>query len=101
MKVFISQPMQGRSDEDISKERSIIKSILTNKFNCDITIVDSFFKDAPVDAKPLWYLSKSIELLSIADLAYFAHGWDNARGCKIEHACAIEYGIPVMYDIRN
>jgi len=31
--------------------------------------------------------------LSTADVAYFAEGWDEARGCKIEHECAVEYGI--------
>lgn len=28
-----------------------------------------------------------------ADIAYFASGWKDARGCKIEHTCALEYGI--------
>ena len=28
-----------------------------------------------------------------ADVAYFAEGWDEARGCKIEHTCAVEYNI--------
>ena len=59
----------------------------------DVEVIDSFFKDAPHDAKPLWFLGKSIELLSTADVAYFAKGWDNARGCKIEHDCAVAYGI--------
>lgn len=41
--------------------------------------------------KPLWFIGKSIELLSSADLVYFSKGWENARGCRIEHACAVEY----------
>lgn len=27
------------------------------------------------------------------DVAYFAEGWQEARGCKIEHECAVQYGI--------
>lgn len=54
--------------------------------------------EAPVDAKPLWFLGKSLELLAGADIAYFAKGWQDARGCKIENTCAIEYGIPVIED---
>ena len=57
-----------------------------------VVVIDSFIQGAPVDAKPLWYLGKSLELLSTADIAYFAKGWEEARGCRIEHECAEEYG---------
>ena len=63
-----------------------------------VEVIDSFFQEAPVDAKPLWFLGKSLELLAGADIAYFAKGWQDARGCKIENTCAIEYGIPVIED---
>lgn len=46
--------------------------------------------------KPLDYLARSIEFLAKADVAIFAPGWQNARGCRIEHQCAEDYGIPVM-----
>lgn len=51
-----------------------------------------------MDAKPLWFLGKSLELLAGADIAYFTKGWQEARGCKNENTCAIEYGIPVIED---
>lgn len=35
-------------------------------------------------------------LLATADVAYFASGWKNARGCKIEHICAEQYGIKIV-----
>ena len=69
---------------------------LRQYINDDVEVIDSFFKDAPVDARPLWFLGKSIELLSVADAAYFAKDWDKYRGCKIEHSCAVEYGIKVI-----
>lgn len=81
-KLFISQPMKGKTNEEIEAERA--KAVL----NDDVEVIDSFFKDAPVDARPLWFLGKSIELLSVADAAYFAKDWDKYRGCKIEHTCA-------------
>ena len=58
-----------------------------------VEVIDSFFQEAPVDAKPLWFLGKSLELLSGADVAYFAQGWEDARGCVIEHDSALAYGI--------
>ena len=63
-----------------------------------VEVIDSFFQDAPVKAKPLWFLGKSLELLSTADVAYFAKGWEDARGCRIENTCATEYGIDVIED---
>ena len=58
-----------------------------------VEVIDSFFQEAPADAKPLWFLGKSLELLAGADIAYFAKGWQDARGCRIEHTCAVEYNI--------
>lgn len=63
-----------------------------------VEVIDSFFQSAPVGAKPLWFLGKSLELLADADVVYFAKDWEKYRGCKIENVCAVEYGIPVIED---
>ena len=100
-KLFISQPMKDKTDDEILKERE--KAIVAAR-KClgeDVEVIDSFFKVAPHDAKPLWFLGKSLELLSTADVAYFAKGWDSARGCKIEHDCAVAYGIDVIEDYQE
>lgn len=95
MKLFISQPMRDKTDEEIKEEREkIIKEV--EKLFGEVEVIDSFFENAPYNAKPLWFLAKSLELLSTADIAYFAKDWDKYRGCRIEHICAIEYGIEVM-----
>lgn len=95
-KLFISQPMKGISDKEIITERE--KAIKTVKeiLGEEVEVIDSFFQNAPHDAKPLWFLGKSIELLSTADVAYFVSGWEYYRGCKIEYKCAIEYGIVII-----
>lgn len=92
-KLFISQPMGGRPDEDILAEREKAIHEAEELLGEPVEVIDSFFWNAPVGAKPLWFLGKSLELLSGADVAYFANGWQDARGCKIEHTCAVEYGI--------
>lgn len=97
-KLFISQPMKGKSDEDILAERKKAIKSAEQKIGEPVEVIDSFFQEAPVDAKPLWFLGKSLELLAGADIAYFAKGWQEARGCKIENTCAIEYGILVIED---
>ena len=88
--------MRDKTDEEIKTERENIIKDVTNVLG-EVEVIDSFFKSAPHDAKPLWFLGKSLELLSTADIAYFAKDWDKYRGCKIEHTCATEYGIDVMH----
>ena len=96
-RIFISQPMKDKTDEQILKERERAASAVKEKFNGeDVEVIDSFFQSAPHDAKPLWFLGKSLELLSTADVAYFIGEWKNYRGCKIENTCAKEYGIETI-----
>jgi len=92
-KLFISQPMRGKTDEEILADRKQAIEKATELVGEPVEVIDSFFQSAPVGAKPLWFLGKSLELLADADVAYFAPGWDDARGCIIEHDCAIAYGI--------
>lgn len=97
IKVFISQPMRDKTDGQIKSERSrAVERIKEMYPNDEIEVIDSFFEKAPVSARPLWFLGKSIEFLSLADVAYFCDGWDNYRGCKIEYRCALDYGIEVI-----
>lgn len=98
-KLFIIQPMIDKTGEEINSERNEIIQKVKEKYpDEEIEVIDSFFENAPHDAKPLWFLGKSLELLSTADIAYFATDWNVYRGCKIEHTCAVEYGIERMYD---
>lgn len=97
-KLFISQPMRGKTDEEILAEREKAMRRAEREFKEPIAVIDSFFQDAPAEAKPLWFLGKSLELLADADAVYFAKGWEDARGCRIEHQCAIEYGIELVIE---
>lgn len=98
-KIFISQPMRGKSDAEILAERKDAIEKSKNIIGEDIEIIESYFEDYDPEngCIPLKYLSKSLELLADADFAYFARGWDEARGCRIEHACATAYDIPFIY----
>lgn len=91
--MFISQPMRGKTDDEILAERSNAIQAAKDSLGEPVEVIDSFFQNAPAEAKPLWYLGESLKLLATADVAYFAPGWSEARGCKIENLCAKEYGI--------
>ena len=97
-RLFISQPMNGKTEKEILTVRE--KAIESEKamLNDDVEVIESYFEDYNPDkgCVPLKYLSKSLELLADADVAYFAKGWENARGCRIENQCAVEYGIDVI-----
>lgn len=98
IRLFISQPMRDKTDEEIKAEREQAVRVVKDYIpDTEIEVIDSFFESAPHDAAPAWFLGKSIELLSGANAAYFCNGWDQYRGCKIEHTVCREYGIPTFY----
>lgn len=95
-KLFISQPMRGKTEEEILEVRAQAIQSAERVMGEKVEVIDSFIKGAPAAAKPLWFLGESIKLLAKADVAYFAEGWEEARGCRIERECAEEYGITVI-----
>lgn len=98
-KLFISQPMRGLTDEDILKARDEIRIKAEDVIGEPVELINSFIEDYPGEINkqiPVWYLGKSIQFLSEADIAYFGGDWKNARGCKIEHEIADKYGIKII-----
>ena len=100
MKIFISQPMSGKSNDRIRQERQkVIEELGLERTLLHVEIIDSIIEEeAPQNTdKPIYYLAKSIELLAQADLIIFMQGWEEARGCRIEHQIAVEYKKDILY----
>lgn len=95
MKIFISQPMNGLSEDEIKRTRLNIEQRIKQLFG-NVDIINSFYLEGGL--KPLFNLGRSIQLLSEADIAYFAPGWSKARGCRIEYMCASDYGIDILFE---
>lgn len=98
-KIFISQPMRGLTDEEILNKRQEIRKNAEKVIKEPVELIDSFIEDYPGEINkhiPVFYLGKSIQFLSQADIAYFGGDWRNARGCKIEHEIAKQYGIEII-----
>ena len=74
MKIFISQPMSNRTNEQILNERNCIVYKIDKQINTPYEIIDSFFDEVYHNENPLFYLGKSIELMSQADLVYYLAG---------------------------
>lgn len=94
--LFISIPMQGRTDEDIDRERADIVAYMTEIIGTCREVPSHFRSEYANKLKPLECLGMSIELMSHADVVVFAKGWEDARGCRIEHECALQYGYKII-----
>lgn len=102
---MISQPMFNKTDEEISE---VIGRFLKYANKENLTVVNTFFqsdwfsniamKERGVVHIPVCYLAKSIESMSQCHKVYFAKGWENARGCVIEHEIALHYGLEIIYE---
>lgn len=93
--VMISQPMRGKTDEEIREKRKQVVNMLENQgFN----VIDTIIEDFTDKIDPIFYLVKSLEYLANANYVYFMKGWEKAKGCKIEHEVAVEYGKEVIYE---
>ena len=104
-KAMLSQPMAGKTDEEIRETREKASAVLKEK---GYEIVNTLFTDEwyskeqmeerGVAQIPLCFLAKSLENMSLCHAAYFCKGWENARGCRIEHEAAVAYGLEIIYE---
>lgn len=105
MKAMLSQPMAGKSDEEIivTRERAI-KALeargyeIVNTLFTDEWCSNEKMKERGVVQIPLCFLAKSLENMSLCHAAYFCKGWEKTRGCRIEHEAACAYGLTVIYE---
>ena len=105
MRAMLSQPMAGKTEEEIREARERAISVLEAK---GYEIVNTLFtdewysqesmKERGVVQIPLCFLAKSLENLSLCHAAFFCKGWERARGCTIEHAAAKAYGLEILYE---
>lgn len=103
MKAMLSQPMAGKTDEEIVETRNRAIKALTDM---GYEIVNTYFTDEWYSKEkmeergvvqiPLCFLAKSLTNMSLCHAAYFCKGWENARGCRIEHEAAKAYGVKII-----
>mgnify|MGYP003511743816 FL=1 len=105
MKAMISQPMRGLTDEEIvaTRERALA-ALSENGYEVINTLfTDEWYSKEKMEERgvvniPVCFLGKSVENMSLCHAAYFAKGWEEARGCKLEHDIAVAYGLTVIYE---
>lgn len=105
MKVMLSQPMAGKTDEEIIATREkAIKALEARGYEIVNTLfTDEWYNRENMEKRgvvqiPLCFLAKSLENMSLCHAVYFCKGWERARGCRLEHDAAVAYGLTVIYE---
>lgn len=90
MKIMISQPMKGKTNEEIREERKDLVKELESK---GYEVVDTIFAENPPEDGDIamFYLAMSINAMSKVDAVVFMQGWENSRGCVAEEYIARKY----------
>lgn len=104
-KAMISQPMAGKTEKEIADTRENARKTLQNmgyEF-INTLFTDEWYSKENMEKRgvvqiPLCFLAKSLENMSLCHAAYFCKGWENARGCRIEHEAAKAYGLEIIYE---
>lgn len=98
-KLFVSVPMKGRTEEEIKASIQKMKKIAEVYEGEELELIDSYVEDnAPKNANPpVWYLGKSLEKLSEADIFIGIDDDYDWSGCYIERLTAIKYDIKLYH----
>lgn len=99
-KIYISQPMRGRSTDDIIAERKALVADAAVALQTDEVEVLETYLNGYTNQPPLHLLALALEKMADADAVIFAPGWRDARGCRVEHLAASEYGISIIHAKR-
>ena len=100
---MISMPMNGLSEDEVFDKFNEVSALLKSK---GYLVVNTLLHDTDdlalekqgVVQLPVWYLAESLKRMSECDTVYFCKGWRGARGCKIEHEVAKQYGLTMLYE---
>ena len=92
-KVFISQPMTGKTKESIRDSRKAAIETVKKLVGKDCEFIDSY---NPKAEDPLKELGRCLSLMADADIVYLVPGWSSSFGCSIERACALDYNIQIL-----
>lgn len=102
-KAMISQPMGGKTKEEIvmDRNRAIAKLEALGYEVINTPFTDEWYSKESMEERgvvqfPLCFLAKSLENMSLCHAAFFVDGWENARGCMIERMVAEKYGLTII-----
>ena len=98
-KLFVSVPMKGRTEDEIKASIAKMKSFAELCEGEELELIDSYIEETPPENCniPVWYLAKSIEKMTHADVFITIDDTWEWNGCDIENSVAAKYGIKRLY----
>ena len=106
-RVFISVPMKDKSKEEINELITKIKVDVSKTFQEPVEFVNTYVEEKPPyqsgEHSAIWYLAKSLEILSTCDVVVVCGDvdYDKYNGCYIEKEVAKRYGLQVLKWVRR
>lgn len=97
VKIMLSRPMKGKTREQIEKEEKEMVDVIFGMYDHMTCEIISSIVENPEKKSELECFSESIFFMSKADVLAMGFGWENSRGCRLEHDIAKAYGVPVIY----
>ena len=101
-RVMFSQPMANKTYAEICDTKYDTAEKLADKIKKTLRVEAFAIMNTTVpnheEKTDIECFAESIGYLAKADLLVMCNGWENARGCKLEHDIAEAYGVPIMYE---
>lgn len=90
---MISQPMRDLTKEEVEETNEKARRHLER---LGYVVAETYISNEAKE-NPIYCLSLALEHMAQCDAVYFCDGWEDARGCRIEHMVAEEFGLDIIY----
>ena len=99
MRIYISIPITGHDPE---KQRAKAERFAKDIDAMGHKPINPFDVPKPPEhfcekEKYAYYMGLDISGLLLCDAVYFSRGWEQSKGCRLEHAAAEIYGLKIFY----
>lgn len=95
MRIYISIPISGKDERKQREKADMIKAYLSRHGHEAVNPFEIYAGKNPCYKDRLQY---GLRVLMDCDAAYFATGWSESIGCKIEYVTATEFGLIKIFE---
>lgn len=97
MKIYISLPITGQ-EKKAREKADLVKASLSRQGFAVTSPFDIYAGKNPEYAD---YICCDLRAMVDHDAVYFCAGWEESRGCRIEHTVASEFGLKRIYEEKS
>lgn len=101
MKIYISIPITGLDQKAQQAKAAKFAEAIKGLGHDPVNPFDTPAAPSNLNKREAYayYMGEDIKALLLCDAVYFARGWENSTGCRIERAVAAEAGIADYYSL--